>query len=146
CGPAQFSGGYVGGNVGGIAYTGSRQDQDQFLIDNTDNTHTKLGVTAGVQAGYDWQFCNKVVGIVADWNWADTKATLRQDPNTPIFDLTTSGKIKWFSTIRGRAGLAVNDALLYATGGLAIADINFSVNQNFGGGTVNRSFDHTRLG
>ena len=30
----------------------------------------------------------------------------------------------WFSTIRGRAGLVVDDSLIYVTGGLAAAKIN----------------------
>lgn len=149
CGPARFSGAYIGGNVGAIAYTGVRQDQDGFLAAGTvtDYTHTKLGATAGVQAGWDWQSCNAVLGIVADWNWADTDTAFRISPTTPGIDATLGGQIKWFSTIRGRAGIAVDDMLFYVTGGLAVADIDIASNRIVAGAPpVSFSVDHTRLG
>ncbi len=70
----QFNGFYLGGNVGAVAYTATRTDIDGTFIDNSDFSANKIGATAGVQAGYDWQFCNKLFGVVADWNWSDTKA------------------------------------------------------------------------
>jgi opacity protein-like surface antigen len=77
CGVARFSGFYVGGNAGAIAYTALRADSDAFIGSALDvgspaeYSANRIGVTAGVQAGYDWQSCNKVFGLVADWNWAD---------------------------------------------------------------------------
>jgi len=150
CGPARFSGFYVGGNAGAVAYTGIRQDQDGFLAgaQTTDYTHTKLGLTAGVQAGWDWQSCNTVFGVVADWNWADTDSTFRVAPTDPaVADVSLGGQIKWFSTIRGRAGLAVDDMLFYVTGGLAVADIDIASNRILNAAPpVSFSVDHTRLG
>ena len=34
CGPPRFNGFYIGGNVGGVAYTAERNDQDGYPIDN----------------------------------------------------------------------------------------------------------------
>jgi outer membrane immunogenic protein len=149
CGPARFTGGYIGGNVGGIAYSGIRQDQDELLNDNSDYTHTRIGVTAGMQAGWDWQLCNKVFGIVADWSWADADASVSQSVGIPgTIDISTGGKLHWFSTVRARAGLAVDDMLFYVTGGLAIGRIDSTVAGNSVGFVppVSLSSEHTRLG
>ena len=78
-GPARFTGLYVGGNVGGVSYTALRHDADGTLSDNGEYTASKIGVTAGGQIGYDWQFGNKVFGVVADANWADVRATSPQN-------------------------------------------------------------------
>ena len=84
-----------------------------------------IGPTVGVQAGYDWQSCNKVLGIVADWNWTDAEAHRQIVPNFISGDIHS--KMDWFSTIRARAGLAVNDTLFYVTGGVAAAHVSSAV-------------------
>jgi opacity protein-like surface antigen len=130
CGVARFSGFYVGGNAGAIAYTALRADSDAFIGSALDvgspaeYSANRIGVTAGIQAGYDWQFCNKVFGVVADWNWADTATIARVGPNSlGITDTSFRSRMDWFSTIRARAGVAVNDTLFYVTGGVAVARI-----------------------
>lgn len=102
-----------------------------------------------MQAGYDWQFCNKVFGVVADWNWADADASISQAVGTPGgIDISTGGQLHWFSTVRARAGLAVNDMLFYVTGGLAIGRIESTANFNAVGivTPLAVSSEHTRLG
>lgn len=80
--------------------------------------------TGGVYGGYNWQFNNVVVGIEADLNYADRKATgvsIQPSLTAPGETLTrvygTGGS--WFGTVRGRLGWAFDKALIYATGGLA---------------------------
>ena len=143
CGPARFNGGYVGGNIGGISYTALRQDRDTYISDTGDYFPTKSGFTGGVQAGWDWQSCNKLFGIVADWNWADVDARAAQSPNLRrrYRSAPTKGSMDWFSTIRGRAGLAVDDTLIYVTGGLAAARINSHLRQSWFRHRVNEQFN-----
>jgi outer membrane immunogenic protein len=129
CGPARFNGGYVGGNAGAVAYTANRNDLDGFLTDNGSFTATKTGATAGVQVGWDWQSCHKLLGVVADWNWTDVKATTLDNPNTPGQEQSIVSKMDWFSTIRGRAGLAVDDTLIYVTAGAAAANITTTISE-----------------
>ena len=100
------------------------------------------GWLAGVQAGYNWQVQEWVLGLEAD-----IQATGEQDdplfcasPGCPAGTLfgTSSTKLPWFATVRGRVGHTFdlfnrpNSLLLYATGGLAIAEIDAS----FAGGLV----------
>lgn len=123
CDQKTFDGFYVGGNVGVISNTAHRNDLDGFLTDNSGWTTIKTGVTGGVQAGYDWQCGNRLLGLVVDWNGTDIHHLLRDDPNNT--EDTTVNRIKsdfkWFTTIRGRAGLTVCDALVYVTLGAAVA-------------------------
>jgi opacity protein-like surface antigen len=123
CGPARFNGSYVGGNAGAVSYTALRQDKDRAIASVGDYSAATTGFTAGGQLGWDWQSCNKLLGIVADWNWFDRDATARLSPNQETFDRSTEGSMRWFSTLRARAGLVVDDALIYVTGGFAAAEI-----------------------
>ena len=121
-----------------VSYTALRHDADSFINDNGEYTATKIGVTAGAQIGYDWQFGNKVFGVVADANWADVSATSPQaisfaPPFGVVGDQSTSGKMNWFGTLRTRGGVAFNDVLVYGTGGLAVAGIDTTVSSTFVG-------------
>jgi len=147
CGVARFTGFYAGGNVGGAAYTANRNDLDGFLTDNGAYTSTKIAPTAGVQVGYDWQSCNKVFGLVADWNWTSAKADTRDEPNDPADpDQGYKSKLHWFSTIRARAGLAVDDTLFYVTGGVAAAKIKTTITEGSLVTPESFTFDKTRWG
>ena len=125
CSNARFSGAYLGGNAGAIAYAATRSDRDQYFVSTYEYSLSAIGPTVGVQAGYDWQSCNKVLGIVADWNWTDAEAHRQIVPNLISGDIHS--KMDWFSTIRARAGLAVNDTLFYVTGGVAAAHVSSAV-------------------
>ena len=65
-----------------------------------------------------------VFGIVGDINYSGTYALSRQSPSTPAQtpDLSTAGRIGWYGTLRGRAGLAADDSLIYVTAGFALSD------------------------
>jgi outer membrane immunogenic protein len=83
------------------------------------------GFTAGVQAGYDWQSRYFVYGVVADWTWTGLKHSISRGSSSShgVFQ----AKVDWLATFRGRMGLAVDDTLVYITGGLALADLKSSV-------------------
>ena len=96
-----------------------------------DTRFEQRGAIAGGQAGYNWQFSDRVVaGIEADIQWADVHGTdIRSAvaPNLPLFQFTssTSRNLEWFGTVRARLGfLATPDLLLYGTGGLAYGQTN----------------------
>ena len=82
------------------------------------------GFTAGVQAGYDWQSRYFVYGVVADWTWTGLKHSINR--NTPSSATVFQAKVDWLATFRGRMGLAVDDTLVYITGGLALAELKSS--------------------
>jgi outer membrane immunogenic protein len=90
-------------------------------------------VFGGGQLGYNMQMGNAVWGLELGISDLNTKAnhggrflyTTNNDP----YNLTTSAATHWLFSLRPRVGWAVNNALLYVTGGLAVAQLKF--NQSF---------------
>ena len=94
-------------------------------------THDPRGVIGGAQIGYNWQFApwfgwgtGVVLGIEADIQASSQTSRVNGAFSDPVFGpVTFSGgvedKLKWFGTVRGRAGIAFDRVLLYGTGGWA---------------------------
>ncbi len=121
CYENDFSGLYIGGNVGVITHVAYRADLDNFFDSGfTGWTSTDSNVTAGVQLGYDWQCHYSLLGLVVDWAWANNDRHLRAFPSTVDGEFCRHN-FEWFTTIRGRAGITVCDALLYITGGAVVS-------------------------
>lgn len=128
---AQFAGGYVGINGGWAYHDQSWVDRDSW-VDNfgidwalgTVRT-ARNGGTAGAQIGYNWQRRCTVFGIEIDANWTSIKGTKDYSPDNVVgsTDLTLTDRLRWFGTARTRAGVVVDDLLIYATGGLAFGSI-----------------------
>lgn len=118
-----FDGLYIGGNLGALTHTAFRQDFDGFLAGRSGWTSIATAFTGGAQIGYDYECDGSVFGLV--WDFSGSLADGRV-PNAPN-DGGTMGFIRnryhWFSTLRGRAGVTVCDALLYITGGLAVENV-----------------------
>jgi opacity protein-like surface antigen len=123
CCGGSFDGFYVGGNLGVASHVAHRNDLDGFfIVDGPAGwTFISTNVTAGVQLGYDWQCCNKLFGLVIDWNWVNTQVRNRIEPNTTSTDFHINSDFNWFTTIRARGGLTICDTLFYVTGGAAVA-------------------------
>jgi outer membrane immunogenic protein len=116
-----WTGWYAGGNIG---YSWGHGDADYTepgfagsgLPTTLSGSQRIDGIIGGVQIGYNWQNDNK---------WVFGPYTLSH---------TQEAKIRWFGTVRARAGVLLNPTLLlYGTGGLAYGGINAS-------GTLTDSF------
>jgi opacity protein-like surface antigen len=75
----------------------------------------------GGNIGYDWKRERIVYGIEADLQGADINGP-KQLTRTGSF-ATADTRLDWFGTVRGRLGYTFDNALLYATGGLAFGDV-----------------------
>ena len=75
----------------------------------THNPTEPSGITGGLQAGYNWQFGQFVLG-----GEADIQLSAADDVFAPW-----KFSNPWFGTVRGRAGFAMNNVLFYGTAGLA---------------------------
>ncbi|MET0606945.1 MAG: outer membrane protein, partial [Beijerinckiaceae bacterium] len=74
----------------------------------------------GVHAGYNFQFSPMfVAGVEADAEWSG----LSGSGVTSLGAFGHSTDIEWQGSLRGRLGLAFERAMIYATGGLALANI-----------------------
>ena len=144
-----WSGFYVGANVG-YSWGRSSNDWDFFapsffvLPGSTtclpaglalclagSDSNKLNGVIGGLQAGYNWQAGQFLVGIETDIQATGQKGDrifsggFPVDPQVPpsIVEATYTQKLQWIGTLRGRVGFATNQTLLYATGGLAYGPV-----------------------
>ena len=143
CVPA-FQGFYVGAHGGFAQYTAHQNDLDGFFTDNSGWATTDNKFTGGVQVGYNWQrSCSTLFGFEADWSWADLDTTTYDNPNGGNVGFSgMSSSIQSYGTLRTRTGLVIDNLLLYVTGGLALASIDF----NGASGATAFSFSDTRWG
>lgn len=92
------------------------------------------GFAGGIQGGYNWQINQFVYGLEADLQASDANDTFA---SYKFYN-------RWFGTLRGRAGYAMNNILLYATLGMAygggkiqsgaFSDTNTHIGWTAGGG------------
>ena len=86
------------------------------------------GMLGGGQLGYDHQFGNWVLGAEADIqvaNLVDSHTVTTPFATTGAnADETLRARIDWFGTVRGRVGYALNDWLVFASGGLAYGRVS----------------------
>jgi outer membrane immunogenic protein len=161
CCEAPFAGAYIGAAVG---Y--ARQEVEVTFLSQIANglkfRDTDDSFTFGGYVGYNWQRCCSpfVFGVETDFNWLDTSPTGfdREPPGASGLPETTSleSNINWFGTLRGRLGYVVHDhVLLYATGGLAYANVDHTLSDDCVGcgnpvpanfGTFSQSNDQTKVG
>ncbi|HEV2188808.1 MAG TPA: OmpA family protein [Stellaceae bacterium] len=89
--------------------------------------HSDTTVTGGGQIGYNWQFNNFVLGVEGDIKGGGpSNTTIVNPPGVPGIapgsSFTASSSVN--GSVRGRLGYAIDPFLIYATGGVAIADAN----------------------
>lgn len=96
----------------------------QMFLDNpTSRNIDASGFVGGGQFGYNWQLApNWVAGIEADIQYANVKGSVSFASTFPgvQYSLTSSHRLEWLGTVRGRFGYLLTDRLLaFATGGFA---------------------------
>jgi outer membrane immunogenic protein len=85
-----------------------------------DSSEKLDGFLGGAQMGYNYQVGTWVFGAEADYQAADLKASssFLGSVAGPYYE--TSAQLQSFGTVRGRVGYAIDNVLIYGTGGLAI--------------------------
>lgn len=134
--PYSWTGFYGGVQAG---YTWGKSDYSNYRIsdglwDYKGQIDAK-GFTAGVYAGYNYQFQNNlVVGLEGDINYdsAKGKAHARGNLNfdepgvVPVTATTQEAKLKWDGSARLRVGYAIDRFLPYITGGVAFGKYDYN--------------------
>jgi outer membrane immunogenic protein len=158
-----WTGFYIGGNAGygfgnGDTHFHPLPDAATFIdLEPATLNADPEGFIGGGQIGFNWQW-NKwlVLGAETDFQGTDMEGhdTRFNFPdifgvgNGPDTFLFAHERVQWFGTARGRIGFApLCRLLVYATGGLAYANTDYSANTNFDNGTTYPvSFTRTTLG
>lgn len=118
-----WTGCYVGAQVGWQGK--SDHTREYFTGTNVwtglDQGWDTSGFIGGGHAGCNYQMSNFVIGLEGDIEGADVTGGFRLANGNG-----TDFSVRWQGSIRGRAGVAFNTVLLYVTGGVAFADLNYT--------------------
>ena len=151
--PVSWTGIYIGVHGGG---THTRSDSEVYCAGGGDSggscggsfsdfqegSATLSGGNggAGLQAGGRAQFGILVVGFEIDLTRMDgtESETFTSTDSEFYYDTTVSQTMRWFGTTRATAGVAFGNVLVFVTGGVAVADVQYGVGVD-GYGTVQRS-------
>ena len=137
---ATWAGCYLGGAVGVVNNRVSGNvDFEGF---STGASGNKTGGIYGGYLGCNLQSNNFVYGIEGDFSGIGGSG-VSQGVLGIVSGAVVTSKPDWLSTIRGRAGLAFNNAMVYLTGGVAFADVK---NSFFVPGFPGVSTSNTRVG
>ncbi|MCB1476539.1 MAG: porin family protein [Rhodobiaceae bacterium] len=141
--PTVWQGFYAGLNAGGVFVTdGYATDINGY---NTAGETVALGDSngfiGGAQIGYNWQGAGNLVwGIEGDIQYLDYSAA---GVSPTIGDTFYAADADMLATLRARLGVATGFGLIYATGGLAYSDLEYSVTDTStaapGTGTISAS-------
>jgi opacity protein-like surface antigen len=162
-----FSGGYVGVVAGAVwqrpdpfldCYDFTNPDPRVCSTDisfsipgNTFNLND-TGFLGGGQIGYNFTFGNIVLGVEADIAYTniDATSTFLQPFPCCVRDTVLHQELSSLSTVRGRLGYAFDNVLVYATGGLAVGQVEYSFRltdpQFVGGGSASDSDSKLAVG
>lgn len=118
-----WTGFYAGVNLG---YGWGRASDDLGLASSMN------GVIGGAQIGYNWQLSNNFVfGLETDFQGSGQRQT------TTVGAFSASDRVRYFGTVRARAGYAWDRTLLYITGGYAYTNVGVDLSGPLGTATSN---------
>jgi outer membrane immunogenic protein len=118
-----WTGFYIGLNVGGQFGHSEDKDLDRtpvFGFWNEPNKpwgYSESGVVGGGQVGYNYQWNWVVLGVEADGGYMNVDGSGREPNHLGHTDTRGSTDSDFYTTVRGRLGIALNTWMLYATGG-----------------------------
>jgi outer membrane immunogenic protein len=134
CGAYRFNGAYAGVHGGAVNYSANRLDRDGYLTAPAPNTPSvssdAWGGEVGGQFGYNWTTCSTLLGIELDGSWSQASRTAHL-VNFPGITATVKSELDGFASARVRSGIVLDNTLLYATGGLALAHTRTTWTTNF---------------
>ena|SRR5258707_926187 len=142
-----WTGFYIGGNVGGAWETGTISDS--FF--GTSFSNTRSGFIGGGQIGYNWQFSPQFV-LGVEWMFdgtdirSDSGTVAVTDPDFGAATLQGTEKVDWLTTVTARLGYAANNWLFYVKGGGGWVHDTARVTEVTTGGVFSVSASDTRGG
>jgi opacity protein-like surface antigen len=142
-----WNGFYVGGTVGafggGMEADNLRIDGTLVILDPPLSLNLNTGAV-GATAGANLQMGHFVLGVEGNITWLNGRA-VDDRSNDPIA-IVVSTDIKQLATLRGRAGVAFDNLLFFATAGVAAAQTDGNLSDIYRRGTYAYSNPQTFLG
>ncbi len=138
-----WTGLYLGVGGGAASMSTVFKDRDDAFDNQGLTPDRKIGGTAGVYGGYNWQSGNLVLGVEGAWNWYGR--TVSSSPFGIANPSYLRTKLKDSANVKGRMGLNVGNTLVYVAGGVAFGRFNFAVFNANGPATGSASSTKTGL-
>lgn len=101
---------YAGANLG-YGWSKVTDGGNPFAVDGH-------GIAGGLHAGYNHQIRTVVLGIEGDFSWADVNGR-----ETVLGFGAIDTQHRWYSSVRGRLGMALDRTLIYATAGYGWSNV-----------------------
>lgn len=115
-----WTGGYIGVNAGYAGGKFKSSFYDEFELPSLSDTAS--GFVGGIQAGYNWQMDQMILGLETDIQASSLQSKFEISQSGESVSLGT--KINWFGTTRARIGYTpVDRFMVYATGGVAYGKV-----------------------
>lgn len=149
--PYNWSGPYIGLHAG---YGWGREDDNQSHLfsengpppQNPADKFNMNGFVGGAHAGYNYQIDQFVIGGEADIDYTDLKGSHLYSYSGGGVTGRLQMKSEWQGSLRVRAGYAIDNILLYATGGVAFANGKLSDHGQSFGTSYGSSSSNTHIG
>lgn len=121
-----WSGFYLGLQAGygwGDSQVDEIDAEDGSLSQSQDYDHD--GFVGGLHAGYNFDMQGVLLGLEGDIEYAD----IQGDQDFGGSEDSTDKTIQWLGSLRLRAGVTMDRALVYATGGVAVGDVDMEASE-----------------
>lgn len=115
-----FSGAFVGGQIGQASATTTHNDLDGWYNDIKDMGTTDEALSYGVRGGFNWTQGELVYGVAAEYVVTDLRTVQEATPASPTYYV--GSELDAVASIRGRVGLASDKLAVLASLGFAYAD------------------------
>ncbi len=127
-----------------MGYGWSDADWQFAATPGVSTNHSGGGALVGGQIGYNIQMRQYVFGVEADLSSAGIDGSTA----CPGAGFNCGHSFNWMASVRGRAGIAVNNnrTLLYGTAGVAWADVDYAAKDVVTGATFGTGFSNTHVG
>jgi outer membrane immunogenic protein len=120
--PYNWTGIYVGGNIGEALATNCYVYQSASNFNFDDGCKTNNGGLGGGQIGFNWQTGTWVFGVEGSGDWASLKG---EDQGTHFTGDTINSSMKAIYMATARAGYALDRSLYYVKGGAAFVHSDY---------------------
>lgn len=117
-----WTGPYAGLSLGEGTHTATALDNDYYFFGGTQEFSSKAP-TYGLQVGYNHQKGSLLLGAELSYGFTDNEHAVNYSGGTLV-----SNELNSILSLRGRAGLAVDNALIYMTLGVAQLDADHDWN------------------
>ena len=103
------------------------------------------GFDYGARIGYDWQSGGMVFGVLGEFSRADIQDSVSGFSTTPA-RYTMNREVNYVTAVRGRLGFTADPVLVYATAGIAWADVEHDFTTSNGANSFTERGDDSAQG